>query len=147
MKKNTITHSRSFMFSPLVPTCPCPCPLIRARPHLFGPIPARSGPSRSSLLIPARPSLSVLIPSCPHLFVCACACTCLYMPALMLVCTHCICTCVYAPVLVRVHSCLHLQSFVSTQLTLFVRIWGVDRVLPGASFVPSCWIEDSRHLD
>ena len=135
-------HPRPFhsCLSLLIPTLSGPSPLVRARPHLFGPVPARSDPSP---LIPAHSGPSPLIPACP----CSTSldvlrpCSsppvpaCLYAPALMLVRTRRICTCVYAPVLVCVHLCLHLQSFVSTQLTLFVHIWGVDRVLPGASFV------------
>ena len=96
--------------------------LFRARPRL------------SPLVHAQRPS-SVLIPTCPCLFACTCACTRLYAPGLMLVRMRRICTCVYVPVLVCVHLCLHLQSFVSTQLTLFVRIWGVERVLPSTSLV------------
>ena len=100
MKKNTITHSRSFMFSPLVPlvhACPrssvpvpahsCPSPLNRACPRSSVPVPARSGPSPSPL-VPARPCPSPLVRMRLRLnsFVRTCVCACSFVPAFAVVC-------------------------------------------------------------
>ena len=123
MKKNTITHSRSFMFSPLVPlvhACPrssvpvparlCPSPHVRAcpRPRSSVPIPARSGPSP---LVPARPSPSLVVRARPRSPMPVP--TRLYAPVPELVCTHlclcmfiraCICGRLYAPALILVRT-------------------------------------------
>ena len=112
MKKNTITCSPSFMFSPLVPlvhACPrlsvpvpahsCPSPHVRARPRSSVPIPARSArcPSpyvrahpRSSVPIPSRsgPSPLVRMRLRVNSFVRTCVCACLFMPAFAVVCTR-----------------------------------------------------------
>ena len=114
MEKNPITCSCSFMFSLLVPACPClsllvrvcPCssPLVQGCPRSFGSIPACLCPSPACsgplvCPIPAHSGPSPLVRAQLHLclFICTCACTRLY-----------------TPVFVRVHSCLCLRSFVRT---------------------------------